>query len=125
MDVPLPASCCLPPAVRSVARAARRLIGGGHQEAGSARSSAARTQYLLLHGKYTLPAFRRQVLAVWQSQAKSAVVASVSVASNIPEKQRRGHSCEDGCLQTGLDPPWRELLEPGESLLRLVRCGPK
>lgn len=123
--MPLPASCCLPPAVRSAARAARPLIGGGHQETGSSRSSAARTHYLPLHGKYTVPAVRRQLLAVWQSQAKSAGVEEVSVASNIPDKQRRGHSCEDGCLQTGLDPPWRELLEPGESLLRLVRCGPK
>lgn len=31
----------------------------------------------------------------------------------------------NGCLQAGSHSPWRKLLEPGESLLRLVRRGPK
>ncbi len=31
----------------------------------------------------------------------------------------------NGCLQAGSHSPWRELLEPGESLLWLVRRGPE
>jgi len=32
---------------------------------------------------------------------------------------------QNGCIQIGSHSPWRELLEPGESLLRLVRRRPE
>lgn len=127
------------------ARTARLLIGGDQQEerqsAQVVRSvkfrqtsqvlkvSAGPDVISLQTSQNTALALLQGSLGFLRSQDTSADVAAAfkreSRTPKFPEIHHRGHRCEDGCLQARPDPPRRELLEPGEPLLWLVRRGPE
>lgn len=63
--------------------------------------------------------------AIYQLASVLKLLPFVAVKNEASSVTAASSASRHGCLQAGADPAWRERLEPGEPLQRLVRCGPE